>query len=258
MLKLLLLTFLASTLIISAGCEKVSPESPSEQDWVYDEILAQLQVLRRETIELKDKLKKVESKLDSHLKGARRAKPNKVSIENIEVLGSDSAEFSIIEFSDFQCPYCARHDKQVFPELKKKYIDTGKLQYMARDYPLGFHKQAPAAAMAAHCAGDQDQYWPMRHRLFAGGSLNSKRFKKDALALDLNMDDFNECMQTNKYAQRVENDLVYGDKAGVDGTPRFYIGRIKDDQLIDVIPLSGAQPFSAFERVIKQVMNKKS
>jgi len=226
--------------------------------WVQEEVFSQLHSIRKEISELRKENKILDKKINDLIGLQNKVDNGALSLKNIEIYKSDNSEFAIVEFSDFQCPYCARHDKQVFPELKKKYIDTGKLQYMARDYPLGFHKQATAAAMAAHCAGDQDQYWSMRHKLFAGGSLNTGRFKKDALALDLDMDDFNECMQTSKYAQRVQNDLAYGDKAGVDGTPRFYIGRIQDDQLIDVIPLSGAQPFSAFERVIKQVMNKKS
>lgn len=257
---LTLFFFMIATVLLTACIdnEKKSDSVVDKGVWIQDELFTQINSLRKEIVELKAQLNSVDKKLTEHLNGKKQAEIKSLSLQAIESIGSGSAKFAIIEFSDFQCPYCSRHDKKVFPKIQKQYIETGKFRYMARDFPLAFHSQAPAAAKAAHCAGDQDQYWPMRHKLFAGGSLNSDRFTQDALALDLDMDDFNECMQTNKYAQRVQNDLAYGDKAGVDGTPRFYIGRIQDDQLIDVIPLSGAQPFSAFERVIKQVMNKKS
>ena len=185
-MKILLFLSLAFTMVACDSDEHKKNEE-SSNSWIQDELLLQMDTLRKELILLKNKTKTIEEKLESHLSGKKAVMPNKLSLREAESLGDKNTSFAIIEFSDFQCPYCARHDKQVFPELKKKYIDTGKLQYMARDYPLGFHKQAPAAAMAAHCAGDQDQYWPMRHKLFSGGSLNPDRFKKDALALNLDM-----------------------------------------------------------------------
>src|SRR5690606_19222030 len=85
-------------------------------------------------------------------------------------LGSQQAKVAIVEFTDYQCPYCAQYHSETFENLKKEYIDTGKVQYVLRDFPLDFHAYAKGAAIAANCAGEQDAYWQMNHQLFSNQS----------------------------------------------------------------------------------------
>lgn len=172
-------------------------------------------------------------------------------------LGSKDAQYAIIEFSDYECPYCTRYAKQVFPQIKKRYIDSGKFQYVVRDFPLAFHSQAKPAAIAADCAGEQSKFWSMNDALFE----NSRKLRKELypeLAKEIGLDEgaFLKCLADPEIAARVDADFSYGQSVGVNGTPRFYIGKIKGNSIVNVIPLSGAQPLAAFDKVIQQVMSK--
>lgn len=232
-----------------SGCAR----NEADGKWYQEEILVQLQELKKEVRSLRKDVAEL-SKGRSRPAGNRAAEVHLGEAPSL----NEKAQIAIVEFSDFQCPFCARHDRQVFPELKKKYLDAGKIRYIARDFPLGFHAQARPAAMAAHCAGDQGEYWEMRHFLFANRNLTKELFVQGAEKLDLDEDTFVECLDTEKYAERVEGDFTYGQKLGVNGTPRFYIGRVEGDKLVDVVPLAGAQPLSAFERVIDKFLENKS
>ena len=231
---------------VLVGCDDRAESQESE--WYKDELLTQIKELKSDIKLLREQIERIGEKADP--------KPDIVQLISLAGAPSlaDDASIAIVEFSDFQCPYCARHDQKVFSELKEKYIDSGKLRYVARDFPLGFHAQARPAAMAAHCAGDQDKYWEMRHFLFASNGLNDARYEEGADTLGLDQNVFTECMITKKYADRVENDFIYGQRVGVNGTPRFFIGRVKGDVIVDVVPLSGAQPFSTFENVIENFL----
>ena len=88
------------------------------------------------------------------------------TIDDDAVLGDDSATVTVIEFTDYQCPFCSRHFEQTFGQIKKNYIDTGKVKYVVRDFPLSFHSNAHKAAEAAECAGEQGKYWEMHEKLF--------------------------------------------------------------------------------------------
>nr|WP_246395156.1 thioredoxin domain-containing protein [Microbulbifer rhizosphaerae] len=228
-------------------------DNETESKWYQEEVLVQLQELKKEVRSLREDVAELS-------KGRSRSAGNRVTNIRLDDAPSlnEKAQIAIVEFSDLQCPFCARHDRQVFPELKKKYLDTGKLRYVARDFPLSFHAQARPAALATHCAGDQDKYWEMRHFLFANRNLGRDLFVQGADKLGLDRDSFVECLDTKKNADRVEADFTYGQQIGVSGTPRFYIGRVEGDKLVDVVPLAGAQPFSAFERVIDKFLNNNS
>jgi protein-disulfide isomerase len=153
--------------------------------------------------------------------------------------GPADAPVTIVEFSEYQCPFCAR----VTPTLKgleQKY--AGKIRFVYKDFPLQNHLQAPKAAEAAHCAGDQGKYWELHDRLFANQQqLQVPQLKQHAAALGLNQATFDECLDSGKHAAIVQEDFEYGGKIGVGSTPTLYInGRI----------VSGAQPPSVFEAII--------
>ncbi|MGQ9601145.1 MAG: DsbA family protein [Candidatus Bipolaricaulia bacterium] len=173
-----------------------------------------------------------------------------VSTDDDPALGRADAPVVIVEFSDFQCPYCARFAQQTFPQLKQEYIDTGKVRLVYRDFPLSFHKNAAPAAEAAQCAYEQGRFWEMHDRIFAGqgewsgsaGTAASQLFVGYAEALGLDKERFRECLSSGRYREEVQEDFRDGTSYGVTGTPTFFINGIK---------LVGAQPFSSFQQVIE-------
>jgi protein-disulfide isomerase len=160
--------------------------------------------------------------------------------------GPSDAPVQIVEFSDFQCPFCQRAYPTVMQVLKT-YGDRVRLVY--RHYPLQNHPAARPAAEASACAADQGKFWEYHDKLFANASrLSDADLKQHAADLGLDAQKFNACVDTRKFQGDVEADRVAGDEAGVSGTPAFFInGR----------PISGAQPFEAFKRVIDEELARR-
>lgn len=168
-------------------------------------------------------------------------------------IGDPNAPVTIVEYTDYQCPYCGRHFQQTYPQILEQYVETGQVRYVFKDFPLtSIHPQAYAAAEAARCAGDQGAYLEMHDMLFSrqnewnGRNNTTEIFTGYAAELDLDTNTFSSCMETRKYEEAVAADLQEGVGFGVRGTPAFFInGHI----------LSGAQPFSTFQQAIEQVSN---
>lgn len=146
------------------------------------------------------------------------------------VLGSDSAPVEVVEYADYQCPYCADYDIVQFPDVKSRLIETGKVRYVYRDYPLDqIHGSARLSAHAAACADDQGRYWPMHNLLYQGQPDwvrgNAGRIIRGyAEAISLDMGAYDECMQSARHAGRIEASLQEGNRLGVNSTPTFFIG----------------------------------
>ena len=151
-----------------------SPASVSAENWVADEILQQLSELRRDYNELRKRVEKLDSTVSQLQPGVGGKKKDKYRIPlDSEIpdpsMGDKSAKVVMIEFTDYQCSFCKRYARNTLPKLKETYINAGKLYYVMKDFPLGFHDQAKAAATAANCAGEQDRYWDMHDLLFSPG-----------------------------------------------------------------------------------------
>ena len=158
-------------------------------------------------------------------------------------LGPENAPVTIIEFSDYQCPYCAMWHAQVFTRLMNDY--QGKIRFVYRDFPLySVHPQAESAAEAADCAGEQNAYWDFHTALFSGKySLGKDAYTRYAAELNLDADKFAQCISERRYQSEVEADFAAATKLGVNSTPTFYInGR----------GLIGAQPYEAFKQIIDE------
>ena len=162
------------------------------------------------------------------------------------VRGVASAPVTIIEFSDYQCPFCARVNPTL-EQVRKTYGDKVKIVF--KDFPLPNHAQAPKAAEAAHCAGEQGKYWEMHDTMFANQrALNVPDLKQHAATLGLDAAAFNQCLDSGKHAKLVAAGSAQGEQMGVNSTPTLYInGRA----------LIGAQPFEAFKQVIDDELAKK-
>lgn len=169
-------------------------------------------------------------------------------VDDDAVLGDDDADVTIVEFSDYECPFCARFYSQTLSEIKKNYIDTGKVKLIYRDFPLGFHQQAQKAAEAAECAGEQDKYYEMHDLLFTEGVQGGvASFKQYASQIGLNTAKFNDCLDSGKMVSEIRKDLADGSAAGVQGTPAFFINGVE---------ISGAQPFQVFQQIIDAELAK--
>ena len=171
--------------------------------------------------------------------------------------GKPDAKLVLVEFSDYQCPFCQRHFQSVLPQLDKDYIQTGKLKYVFEDFPLEeLHKNAFKAAEAAHCAGDQGKYWEMHDRLFNNQqALAPENLTAYAEAIGLNRDAFQQCLDSDKYAMQVRDGLAQGQQLGIQGTPTFFLGTMTADGKVKAVRiLRGALPYSAFKEAIDSLL----
>ena len=169
-------------------------------------------------------------------------------------LGRATAPLTMIEFTDYQCPYCRQFEAAVWPKLKSEYIDTGKLRYIARDLPLAIHAAAAPAAEAAHCAGDQGRFWDMHAALLGGAAdLTAGGIERRAQALGLDLARFDECVAHGKYAAVIRAHQVEADRAGIDGTPGFVIGRAAHGEL-EGVRVEGALPYEEFDSLLRELL----
>ena len=172
-----------------------------------------------------------------------------VSADDDSVLGDSKAPVTIIEFSDYQCPFCERFYTATLPQIKTEYINTGKVKLVYRDFPLSsIHPQAEKAAEAAECAGEQNKYWEMHNKLFENqGALDTDSLKKYAQQIGLDSGKFNDCLDSGKMASEIAKDTADGTSYGVQGTPAFFINGQE---------ISGAQPFESFKQIIDAELSK--
>ncbi|RPI15862.1 MAG: DsbA family protein [Lysobacterales bacterium] len=170
------------------------------------------------------------------------------------VLGRADAPVTIIEFTDLQCPYCARHAVQTFPELRRRYIETGKVRYTSRDMPLPFHAFAAPAAVANRCAGEQGRFWEFREAVFAAQSeLGQAPYARIAAELGLDGERFEACRGDPRQAAAVRADLELARRHGITSTPSFVIGRLVDGEFVGEM-ISGAKPYAEFAARIEALL----
>jgi protein-disulfide isomerase len=182
--------------------------------------------------------------------------PQVVRVRNSNqlVLGSADAPLTMIEFTDLECPFCRQYAATGFEEIRKAWIDTGRLRYLARDLPLDSHVHSLMSARAARCAGDQQRFWEMRTTLMRNGNLLSPEFiAKTAEGLKLDMKAFNACAASTTHDAEIQADVTEAVKLNLRGTPTFVIGRTTPDE-IEGIMLVGAQPFAAFDATLKALL----
>ncbi|MEQ6341174.1 MAG: DsbA family protein [Gammaproteobacteria bacterium] len=225
-----------------------------------EEILNKLVEMSKQITTLSDDVGVIKKALAVAIGGApEQPKPPVITTIELDdaspVRGDGNAIVAIVEFSDYQCPFCGRFHAQVLPELKKEYIDAGKVRHIFRDFPLDFHPQAKGAAIAANCAGEQKAYWEMHDSLFANQKrLGAAFYEERAKKMNLNLASFQACLKDAKQAEKIEKDLSYGQSLGIDGTPSFFIGRIEGKKLVDVKQIVGAQPPAVFSQAIEAAL----
>ncbi len=189
--------------------------------------------------------------------GGQPAAKVDVSADDDVFLGPENAKVIIIEFSDYQCPFCRSFWRDTLSQIKEQYINSGKsVKFVYRDFPLSFHPMAQKYAESAECAGEQNKYWEMHDKIFqeqeklGTGTISAfavADVKRWAGEIGLNVSEFNQCLDSGKYTSEVKKDFDDGSKAGVTGTPTFFInGKV----------LVGAQPIQSFIEIIDSELKK--
>jgi protein-disulfide isomerase len=228
---------------------------PSETD-----LRKEMQALGDAVKAMQQDLKDIKALLQ---KGGPPAPPQNVVLDlgNHPSRGKATAKLTLVEFSDFQCPFCGRHVSQTDPLLTKEYVDTGKLRVVFMDFPLeNIHKFAFKAAETARCAGEQGKFWEMHDQLFGSQKTltDFSNWTAQAQQVGLKMPEFESCLSSGKHASEIRKDLAQGQSAGVTGTPGFFLA-VTDPATTKVKTvrfISGAQPYPAFKAQIDALLTE--
>ena len=228
-----------------------------------------LKALRQEVESLKAGIEAVQRDLQEiksllQSRGAAAGPPppvapdsRELSIADAFVKGGTGARVVVVEFSDFQCPFCARHARQTLPQIEREYLATGKVLYAMRHLPLeAIHPDAFRAAVAAECAGDQGKFWPMHERLFGNQqALSAADLGRYAREAGVEAGAFQKCLDADTHGAKVRRDLAEAQAAGVTGTPTFFLGFAEAGGKVKVVRrIQGAHPFSTFKGAIDALL----
>lgn len=213
-------------------------------------ILAELKDIKKALAEQK-------ALLEKNAKPSEPAGPAKVSIDDKAsgTLGAADAPVVVVEFTDYQCPFCRRFHDTTWPDLKKKYIDSGKVRFLVRDLPLNFHEQALPAAIAARCAARQGKFWPVYEALSAKqDSLSEAVITKAITDAGVDVATLTTCRKDTSIKDGIDFDTADAERIGVTGTPGFLIAQKKGGKLEGTL-LLGAQPLAVFSSRIDALLN---
>lgn len=252
-MKPILITLVAAALLMSA----TATQAASTKQEVLD-LKAQIAEMQKDISEIK---KLLEQGARAPAAAAQPAgfNPQTVSIGDSPIKGDAEAPVTIIEYSDYQCPFCARNYRDVLPLLEQEYIDTGKVRFVMRENPLtSIHRNAMDASIAALCAGDQGKYWEMHDLMFDNPkNLSIDDLKSNAATIGLDTSKFNACLDNKEHQKSVQEDMASVTKLGGRGTPAFYIGRTdpKDPDKTELtVYIKGAQGIEQFRASIDQLL----
>jgi protein-disulfide isomerase len=172
-------------------------------------------------------------------------------------MGREDAPVTMVEFTDYQCPFCRKFERDSFADLKKNYIDTGKIRFVSRDLPLEFHPNAAPAAQAVRCAGEQHKFWEMHDIIMqdTASDLGTDSILKYGDKVSLDMTTFRACLAEKRFGAAIQKDIADAGTLGISGTPSFVIAKTAPDQL-DGVRIVGAVPYAVFDSAIKDVLAK--
>lgn len=172
-------------------------------------------------------------------------------------LGHADAPIRIIEFTDYECPYCTRFHASTFKRLRSDFIDEGKVRYEIRDLPLPDHLDSRTAAHATYCALEQGRYWEYRDALVAVGStVGPERLSRLAASINLKLQLFSKCMASGQFYDLIDADIALAKEARITGVPTFVI-LSRDQPVLEGIQIVGAQAYSIFQKRIETLLDKR-
>jgi protein-disulfide isomerase len=245
--------FLGLTAILAfmlTAAVAAQPEQPSSAD-----IAKELAALKASVTAMQKDLQEIKTLI---LSRPAAGPPASVVLDlgSNETKGDPNAKLTLVEFSDYQCPFCGRHERDTNPQIQKEYVETGKVKYVFLDLPLeSIHRLAFKAAEAANCAGEQGRYWEMHDRLFENQQA-LEPWAPHAEAVGLDVAKFQECLDSSRQAAEVRRDMAEAQKAGITGTPGFFLAYTdpKSSSVRTVASIKGAQPFAAFKAEIDRLL----
>jgi protein-disulfide isomerase len=250
------------TRVLAAGVAVVLVFA-EETSHAADRLRQDVEALKRGQDAIRGQLEEMRKLLEARLPAPRQpveAIDAELVLEPDDAIkGGEAASLTLVEFSDYQCPFCRRHFQTTLPQLEREYVETGKLRYVFRNFPMdSLHPQALKAAEAANCAGEQQKYWEMHDRLFANAEqLAPENLDEHAAAIGLDMEAFNACLQSGRQAEEIRKDIAEGSKLGVMGTPAFFLGVSDGSNVKNVKRIGGAQPFALFKQQIDALLAEK-
>jgi protein-disulfide isomerase len=178
------------------------------------------------------------------------------TIATSAVRGSNAAKFVFIEYSDFQCPFCARYARDVQAPLVQESVDSGQMKYAFKHFPLNIHPFAPKAAEASECAREQGKFWEMHDQLFANQqALAEPDMLRYAQSLGVDRTRFQSCMSAATKAAKVRTDMAEGVRLGARSTPTFFVGQLESDGRVRLLrKITGAQPYATFRAGLQSAL----
>jgi protein-disulfide isomerase len=244
-----MLAAIPAALLFGTGVFAQTPQpaapAPMTQQQINEEMLKELRQIRQ----LLERLTQPQG---------QAPQPTSARLTDLKgfALGRPDAPLTMVEFTDLQCPFCRQYATVTFAEIKKNWIDTGKLRYISHDFPLDFHPQAMAAARAARCAGEQGKFWDMRFSLVTNANrLSADYMAKTAADLNLDTKAFAACTASTKFDAEIQADMQEGTRIGVGGTPTFVIGRTNATSLEGPM-IVGAMPYAQIDAKLKELLPK--
>jgi protein-disulfide isomerase len=257
----LIAAFLAGVAIVMTAVPGSTPAQ--ETDAALRSLMQAVEALKESQARIQQELEEIKALLRGRPSAGLPDSPSATfKLTDEPTKGDRNAKLVLIEFTDYQCPFCARHARETMPQLDTEYIATGKLRYVVVDFPLAsIHPAAPKAAEAGHCAGEQGKYWEMHDRLFANHrNLAPADLAGHAQALALDPGKFKECLDSGRHGARVQNGLAAGQNVGVRATPTFLLGIVEADgsTVKTVQIIRGAQPLPTFRSAIDKALNRRA
>ena len=242
--------FAVTTMICVAATLPVAAQVAADQGGITkqqaDEMLKELRQIRQ-------LLEKQQARPAAQPQEEQPTRAKISDLNGVNMLGSKTAPLTIVEYTDYQCPFCQRFHVATFAELKKNYIDTGKVRFYSKDLPLDFHPNAMRAAQAARCAGEQGKFWELRDTMGANpDKLDIEHIIGFAADLKLDTAALRSCVDSGKYKEPVQRDVLEAMRIGANGTPTFVVGKSTGDG-VDGELVVGALPYSMFDTKLKDL-----
>jgi len=250
--------FIAATAVAVIALSSIAVQRIYADDRQVEDMKNEIETLKKDVGEIKRALIAIlpvlvkGDRADAQVAPEVRQDPQEgtVSIADGSSLGKASAPIVLVEFSDFECPFCAHFYRDTLSQIKKEYIDAGKLRFVYRDFPLPFHQNAMKATVAASCAGEQGKYWEMHDAIFNNQAILSDL---EGIAKKAGVDAklFTKCMTSGrKYEERTIKSLDEGKELGINGTPTFILGKLTPDGKVHGEMITGAMPYDVFKKRI--------
>jgi protein-disulfide isomerase len=238
-------------LLVAGGAGAAQPAN-DELTRLKDEV-ARLNVQQQQILASLDELKKM---MRGPTPPALKP-PQTMGLAGEPFKGDPTAKLAIIEYADFQCPFCRRFEHDIYPQIRDTYVKTGKLKYFHRDMPLAFHQGAMPAARAAHCATEQGKFWEMHDSLLGdAASLSAADIDERAGKLGLNVADLDKCISSDRFAEIIQRGITEANEMQVSGTPTFIIGTLDAQGKVMSVKKTvvGASPFEAFKAALDPLL----